>query len=313
MNAKEIKIELANKLNYKFNEKFKIVFGSTDGYTSIINPFNNYETSYIITFCVTKDGNALNKNDFVALRKSTPLIVNMNVNNNRLIVWVKNGKNEDKINKIIETNKLVIEYLKNNGYNNMDEITRELTATNIYNIQGTPQFVSAVTFERFKIENPAQQTVIQPEENVGKGIIGGILGSILGAASIVLFGKLGFIAALSGFVMGACTILGYKKMAGCISKKGIIISIIIMAIMTYIGVRTSAALVVQEELSKYYRNVDFFKVFEGLSDFVKLDSNLYGAYMRDIVLTYVFTAGGAYGVIKGKLYEVKNENVFEEL
>ena len=312
MKLKELKLEIANRLNYKLNEKFKIIHGVTDGYACIIAPFDNYETTYNVIFCVSKDGNTLNKNDFESLKKDNESIARVNINNNRLIVMVKNvRKVEERVDRIVEVNKIVVDYLKNNGYNNIDEITKDVTTTSICNIKGVPQFVSISTLERLKIENPAED-VVQQEENVVKGIIGGVLGSLIGVASIILFGKLGFIAAVSGFAMGVCTILGYKKFAGNISKKGIIISIIIMAVMTYLGVRLSATMIVHEELSKIGK-VDFFAVFEKISDFVKLDAKLNSAYIRDIILTYVFTAAGAFGVIKGKIYEVNNANVYEEL
>lgn len=70
-------------------------------------------------------------------------------------------------------------------------------------------------------------------ENVVTGIVGAFLGSIIGLIVIVLVGQLGYVAVLSGIVMGVCTVKGYAILGGKLSKKGAVISLIIMVGMTF--------------------------------------------------------------------------------
>ena len=307
-----VKTEIANNLNYKSNAQLNIIFGSTEGYTSMISPIDQYETGYNIVFCVSKDGSVLNKNEFSGLKKENKIFTNIIVNKYRIIFTVKGSlKQNDKLNNVLEANKIIVNYLKENNYKNIDEYKNEFADTCICNVKGQAQFITAKSLEELRNEN-SDDSAIKKEENVAKGIIGGILGSLVGVLAIVLIGQIGYIAVISGIAMGACTILGYNKLSGGISKKGIIISIIIMVIMTYVGVRLNAAITINNELSKYAKT-DFMEIFGNVSDIVKLDSKLQSAYMRDIILTYVFTAIGVFGIIKTKFNEINNKNVFEIL
>lgn len=307
-----VKTEIANNLNYKSNAEMNIIFGSTEGYTSIISPFDQYESGYNITFCVSKDGSVLSKDEFSGLKKENKIFTNIIVNKYRVVFTIKGSmKQNDKLNNVLEANKIIVNYFKENNYKNIDEYKNEFADTCICNVKGQAQFITTNSLEELRIEN-SNDSAIKNEENVAKGIIGGILGSLVGVLAIVLIGQMGYIAVISGIAMGVCTIWGYNKLSGGISKKGIIISIIIMVIMTYVGVRLSVAITINNELSKF-AETDFMEIFGNVSNIVKLDSELQSAYIRDILLTYVFTAFGVYGIIKAKFNEINNKNVFEIL
>ncbi|MBO4293030.1 MAG: hypothetical protein J5881_01385 [Clostridia bacterium] len=307
-----VKTEIANSLNYKFNAELNIIFGSTDGYTSLITPFDQYETGYNIAFCVSKDGSVLNKSEFADLKKENKVFSNIIVNKYRVIFTIKGSmKQADKLNNVLEANKIIVNFFKENNYQNIDEYKNEFAETCICNVKGQAQFITTRSLEELR-NIDSNDSVIKKEENVVRGIIGGILGSLVGVLAIVVIGQMGYIAAISGIAMGACTIWGYNKLSGVTSKKGIIISIIIIAIMTYIGVRLNYAIAINNELSKFAKP-DFMKIFSSIPDVVKLEPQIQAAYMRDIVLTYVFTALGAFGIIKAKILEINNKNVFEIL
>lgn len=72
-------------------------------------------------------------------------------------------------------------------------------------------------------------------ENVVGGIVGALLGSLLGVLCIVALGQAGYVAALSGAIMAVGVLKGYELLGGRLTKKGIVISIVIMLAMTYVG------------------------------------------------------------------------------
>ena len=85
------------------------------------------------------------------------------------------------------------------------------------------------------------------------GIVGALVGSLLGVACIVILSQLGYVAALSGVVMAVCTLKGYEIGSGKLSKRGIVISVILMLVMTYVGDRLDWAITVS------YTHLDVYK------------------------------------------------------
>ncbi len=72
-------------------------------------------------------------------------------------------------------------------------------------------------------------------DNIITGAVGAFLGSLIGVACIVIVGQLGYVASVSGLVMGVCALKGYEKLGGGLSKKGAVVSILLVLMMTYLG------------------------------------------------------------------------------
>ena len=89
-------------------------------------------------------------------------------------------------------------------------------------------------------------------ENVVMGIVGALIGALAGVVVIILLDLLGFIASLAGVIMGYATLYMYEKLAGTISKKGVIICVIVMIAMVLLGenLAWSIAISKQTALSK---------------------------------------------------------------
>ena len=137
-------------------------------------------------------------------------------------------------------------------------------------------------------------------ENMVMGIVGAVIGSLAGVISIIIFSSLGFVAAVSGLIMGASTLFMYEKLAGSISKKGIIICIVVMIIMVVLGENLAVSIAAAKTAG-----VSFFSIFKNLYSLLKL-GDLMGEYIGDLAMLYLFTALGAFGVIKTKLNSLKN-------
>ena len=56
--------------------------------------------------------------------------------------------------------------------------------------------------------------------------------------------QLGYVAAISGAIMAVCALKGYELLGGKLTKKGVIISVVIMIVMTYVGDRVDWAITV---------------------------------------------------------------------
>lgn len=72
-------------------------------------------------------------------------------------------------------------------------------------------------------------------ENVLFGVVGAFLFSLVGGVLYIVLSQIGFIAALSGLVGVVCAIKGYTFFAKGESKRGIVISVVIAAIVLVIA------------------------------------------------------------------------------
>lgn len=143
------------------------------------------------------------------------------------------------------------------------------------------------------------------EENMTKGILGALLGSIIGIIVIILFGKLGFVASIAGFVMAGATIKLYEKFAGDISKKGIIVCIIIMIVMTIVGNNLTISILLVDELRENNIEATVFDIF---IRFYTLLSNGYidvSSYLTNLFMVLLFNVIGAFSFLRDKFNTLK--------
>ena len=74
-----------------------------------------------------------------------------------------------------------------------------------------------------------------PQENVIAGAVGAFLFSLAGGVVWFLLWQIGILAGISGVIGVVCAIKGYKVFGKAESKKGVIISVVIAAIVIVIA------------------------------------------------------------------------------
>ncbi len=142
----------------------------------------------------------------------------------------------------------------------------------------------------------------QKKENIVAGIVGALIGSLLGVLCIVILGQLGYVAALSGLVMAICTLKGYEMLGGKLSTKGIVISIVLMIVMTYVGNQLDWTIIVMRELG-----TDFLYSFQLVPVLVDQLAIEPSSYWGGLALVYVFAALGAVPTVRNVIKSQKNE------
>ena len=131
------------------------------------------------------------------------------------------------------------------------------------------------------------------KERVVLGTLGAFGGALIGTICIVILGQFGYIASICGVVMGFCAMGGYQLLGKKMSKKGIIITIVIMLVMVYVGNWFSYALAVAD-----VAEVDVLTAFLVTPELVSEGFIDAGAYYKDLVMLYAFMAIGAVPTIK---------------
>lgn len=137
-------------------------------------------------------------------------------------------------------------------------------------------------------------TVVAPVENVVTGFVGALLGAVLGAASIILLSRLGYVASISGLILAVCTLKGYELFGKYLSKKGIIICILLILITPYIADRIDWAIMIHQSFSEYTVTDAFLMVPE----FIEVGAIEMSDYILNLVMIYGFAALGAFSTIK---------------
>lgn len=141
----------------------------------------------------------------------------------------------------------------------------------------------------------------QPRDNVVAGTVGAFLGALIGVACIVLIDRLGYVSALGGMVMAVCSIKGYTMLGGRFSKRGAVISGLMVLVLTYISNKVCFALAVMEAMADM-GGIDFFTAFRSVSLLLE-DADLRRTYIGALGMLYLFTLIGGLPVIINALRE----------
>ena len=132
----------------------------------------------------------------------------------------------------------------------------------------------------------------EKKENVAMGIFGALIGGLIGGASIVLFGQMGMISALSGVILAFCTLKGYELLGKERSVLGTIICVVIMLSVPYFADRVNWALEIVDELGLAFG--DAFKYVHEVVEAFSLEED----YWKDLLFIYGFAALGAFTLVK---------------
>ncbi|XCP83685.1 hypothetical protein ABXS75_11410 [Roseburia hominis] len=131
-----------------------------------------------------------------------------------------------------------------------------------------------------------QQDVLSAKSNLVPGLVGALLGSLIGCALWIVIYKLGYIAGIAGAVTAICAMKGYELLGGCLDRKGVIGSVIIMLVIIYIGNKVAWSWEAYDALKEY--GYTFSDCFRGLGEILKA-SDLVGGYCTDLVIGYGLT------------------------
>lgn len=133
-------------------------------------------------------------------------------------------------------------------------------------------------------------------ENVVAGVVGAFLGALVGVVCTVVIGQLGYVASVSGLIMAVGALKGYELLGGTLSKKGTVISSVLILIMTYLAHRLTLAFAVADALG-----IGIFDSFQIVPALVSEGIVEARAYWGDLAMLYLFTLLGAVPTIIGGL------------
>lgn len=292
--------ELAARIGLKLDQESGVMHGQRDGYPVMIYaPNPNYPYLFRMVFSVASSnpGEVFDKKE---LKNLCTGVQSTDYNQNALTVNLRSTANQGKLQEQTENAlQVVSSYLRNRGYTPCCQTCGNEAAVCAASVGGNYMLLCDNCYQSMSQNmSIAVSEKEKKRENIVGGIVGALIGSLLGAACIILISQLGYVAAISGIVMAVCTLKGYELLGGRLTKKGIVISSIVMVVMTYIADRLDWAIVIMRELGG-----GFFEAYRMLPTLLAMDA--VEGYYTTLAMVYLFVLVGAVPMVIGILRNQK--------
>jgi len=149
------------------------------------------------------------------------------------------------------------------------------------------------------VEQPAMEfdTPAAPRDNVILGTVGALMGGLIGAAVILLLGRLNTVAAIGGFVLAFCALKGYELLGKGLSVKGIVISVIIMLIIPFVADTLDWGILIYTDFIDAGYEISYLEAVQLLPVCLEEGVIEMGDYVKSLLMLYGFTALGAVTVV----------------
>lgn len=283
----------------RMDESSGNLFGVRYGYHVCIVTAEAANNRFTICYSASRAGTMPDQNELKRACKEVPSLVDCAAARYQIVFTAKpNGFSRKKslenlAEALDESNRI----LRERSYQDCCQGCGQVTATATCMVGSTPAHICQECYTA-QLASAGQRKEAEAEklENVPAGIVGALAGSLVGVLAIVLLSQIGFVAAISGLIMAVCTIKGYEKLGGKLSKKSVVICVIVMALMVYVGDRINWALIVVRDLQASF--IDGFRAVPGLLSMGMIEP---GVYYGSLAMVYLFTVVGAFPTIKNAL------------
>lgn len=297
-------LALAQALGLNFDRITEVLYGEREGYHLTMYAPNVNFPYLMCIHTAAKDpvGKILTKDDFKELTQGVSSLGVCQQEGNNIIVNLKNyPKREKLVEAATEGVNALIGFLKNKGFAPCCSTCGQSVEVNAY-LSGNKYFhlCESCASNMLGGADKMLKQKAEKQENVIAGVIGALIGSLLGLLCIVLFGMMGYVAAISGAVMAFGALKGYEKLAGKLSKPGIAISVVFMVIMILVGNRLNTAIELMKSKTNKFYGWNLIECWSKVPDY-RLDS----VYYRNLAMIFIFAILGAIPVIKQKMREDK--------
>lgn len=307
--------QLAMSVGMRFDSENNVIYGQKEGFDLVVYAADS-QVPYALTIHTaarTPGGGALMSEDFKNLSKSVSTLSVGGQSGNNITVPLMNIINQRKLRdalpeRLKEAMNGLISFLKEKGCTPCCSVCGRAEEVAAY-VSGTSYLHLCPDCET-KMRGSAalaEQEKAKKKENMIGGIVGAILGSLVGVLSIVLLSQLGYVAALSGAVMAVGVLKGYELLGGRLTKKGIVISIVVMLAMTYLGDRLDWAIRMMRDGGFGDLGYNVFECYRSVSRALKVGIIEKNVYIGNLALLYMFLLLGAVPTIINRVKEKKTE------
>lgn len=288
---------LAGTFGLAVNAQNGILFGSIGGYQASVIENTSQRKYYIVFPARPSEGAPMQApgdflENFAGGRKE---IAGVMAEEYALHIAVQMRSYKKTAESFHEVFQAVAEYLKANHFVSCCMQCGATAENGLYVLRDNCQFLCgdcAVNAGDRLRELAAQQAKVR--SNLPMGLLGAFLGSLIGVAAWVLVYQLGYIAGIIGLLLLICALKGYEKLGGCADLKGVVATVLLSVVMVFVSLYLCYG-------------IEVYKVFHGdgynfleclLAVPAALSANdLTAAFVRDLLVGYVFMGAAGFGVI----------------
>ncbi len=308
MNQKQMEVYsyLAQYLGMRLDTLGGAIYGERGGFGLTIYPLNaNQPYALVIRTAATRAAGPLSREETRAFEQMTPSVSALRQEGYRVTVMLKKIRKPEKLLQALGgAIDALVRFLTQAGFQSCCQTCGRTGGTESCYVGGSYLQLCPDCFAAFQQNQMTHQSMqAQKRENLLGGIVGALLGSLIGVACIILLSRMGYVAALSGIVMAICTLKGYEMLAGKLSRRGIVLSVILMLVMTFVGDQLDWAIVVAQE---FY--VDFFTAFRAVPLLLAEGIIDLGSYLANLLLIYLFLLLGMVPTIMNTLRNQRLQN-----
>ncbi len=286
-----------------------LITGYYGGYTVLLEPVGG-TIRYILKVAVRgADGSRMDPGSEKPIAKGSPAVTTVTIRDYEWIVVIKHASAAKTPDMICQALDYIADVLRSNGQISVCAKCGEPKPTEGVIIGNGCAVLCEECFREEQEAGAKRQFDYEIKvENVPGGVAGALLGSLAGMTVMVLLGQLGYVAAVSGVVMGIFALKGYEFLGGKLTKKGIVISVAVMALMVWIGNRLDWAITLRREVFTEDSLLTVFRYLgEALSRLKEAGADVSG-YIRNLLTQYLFSPVGAASAIVHTVRSTKNAN-----
>lgn len=295
--------KLAVLMGFSFDKKSKILYGQKDGFSMIINA-PNYKEPYRLDVNVSArpSANGLSSQEIWQFKTENPG-TDLGQNHNQMLMTLENEENQQQLyQKLQKSINALISFLRLKGYEPCCASCGQNVETSVYSVGASygKGYISMCPACVSRLKTNIAYENFQKHENILGGIVGALLGSVIGMILILICARIRVLPMLLGFITSICTFKGYELLGKKMTKKGLIISMLLVLITTYISNRMDWAMLAATQL-----DIDIITAFRLVPYLLKEGLIDTFTFVFNLLALSVSTIGGAVFIIVSELNEGK--------
>ena len=303
---------IATDLGLQFDSEARVMYGEREGFLLVIEGTET-KNVFNISFSAKQgsEGDLIEegKDIWDDLKTQSKAIHAISFNDYLTTVVVKGGMTKGKAVETLWTAiQDIVDFLLNHQFVQVNAATGEEEPIGLYQIGDTIYLIDDATFQDYHAEvQDTVQAYDDRKENFLLGIVGAVIGVIIGGAVALLVARLGYVSVLAGIALGFCTIKGYEILGKKLTKKGVVVSAVLMILTVFLVNQLDNVLFFMDEYALP------FDVTWGLFNEETFKGNVPENYFLELGKLAVFTLGGAWISVQSALEGKKNRAIARKI
>ena len=284
---------IASELDLQFDEDSRSIYGTQSGYLLFLQE-TDVKNQFRLCVSVSLNGNPADseENELVwdeFKSESLPNLSTLSINQYLVSFVVKGAMRKSKtIEKLQTLIRDFVDFLESHHFVQVCGYSGQEGPVSLYQLGESVFIINEESYQFLKSNLQIEMDSYHSQkENVLLGTIGALLGALIGGAVALFIARLGYVAVAAGLVLGICTIKGYEMFARKLSRKGILISVVLMVVTVFLVNQIDLAMEVVAQLG-----VEFAYAFRVVNELIA-SGEYPDNYFFNLGMLAVFTLAGA--------------------